>query len=140
MSTLSTANIESKAANTPPVIKDLNGTECGQFCRAWINFNGTGTVEIRDNFNISSLTDDGTGQYTLNFTNGMPNANYCFAGTTGRPEATTSAVHSIEIPDGGVLSSIMTTTALKINVVYVTSSANRTNIDRQFVSVAVFGG
>ena len=43
MSTLSTANITSKAANTPPVIKDLNGTECGTFCRAWVNFDGTGT-------------------------------------------------------------------------------------------------
>ena len=71
MSTLSTANIESKAANTPPVIKDLNGTEVGQFARAWVNFNGTGTVAIRDSFNVSSITDNGTGNYTVTFTNAM---------------------------------------------------------------------
>ena len=58
MSTLSTANIQTKAANTPPVIKDVNGAECGQFCRAWINFNGTGTVAIRDSFNVAALTDN----------------------------------------------------------------------------------
>jgi hypothetical protein len=76
MSTLSTANIQSKAANTPPVIKDLNGTECGQLCRAWINFDGTGTVAIRGSFNVSSITDNGTGNYTVTFANAMANANY----------------------------------------------------------------
>lgn len=76
MSTLSTANIESKAANTPPVIKDLNGTECGRFCRAWVNFNGTGTVAIRDSFNVSSITDNGTGQYTVNFTTNFNDISY----------------------------------------------------------------
>ena len=80
MSTLSTANIESKAANTPPVIKDLNGTECGQFVRAWVNFNGTGTVAIRDSFNVSSITDNGTGDYTANFATALANANYCISG------------------------------------------------------------
>ncbi len=63
MSTLSTANIESKTANTPPVIKELNGVECGQFARAWVKFDGTGTVGIEDSFNVSSITDYGTGQY-----------------------------------------------------------------------------
>ena len=77
MSTLSAANIQTKAANTPPVIKDLNGTECGQFCRAWINFNGTGTVAIRDSFNVAAITDNDTGRYQITFTNAMANANYC---------------------------------------------------------------
>lgn len=82
MSTLSTANIESKAANTPPVIKDVNGTECGQFCRAWANFNGAGTVSIRTSFNMASVTDNGTGDYTLTFINAMTDANYCVVCTT----------------------------------------------------------
>lgn len=77
MSTLSTANIESRAANTPPVIKDLNGTECGKFCRAWVNFNGAGTLAVRDSFNVDSVTDVATGKYTVNFTNGFGNTNYC---------------------------------------------------------------
>jgi hypothetical protein len=45
-------------------------------CRAWVNFNGTGTVAIRASANVTSITDNGTGQYTVNFTNAMPDANY----------------------------------------------------------------
>lgn len=44
--------------------------------RAWVNFNGTGTVAIRDSGNVSSITDNGTGNYTVNFTTAMPDANY----------------------------------------------------------------
>jgi hypothetical protein len=45
-------------------------------CRAWVNFNGTGTIAIRGSGNVSSITDGGTGQYTVNFTTAMPDANY----------------------------------------------------------------
>lgn len=45
-------------------------------CRAWVNFNGTGTPAIRASGNVSSITDNGTGDYTANFTNAMPDANY----------------------------------------------------------------
>jgi hypothetical protein len=44
--------------------------------KAWVNFNGTGTVAIRAAFNVTSITDNGTGNYTVNFTNAMPDANY----------------------------------------------------------------
>jgi hypothetical protein len=43
---------------------------------AWVNFNGTGTVAIRASYNVSSITDNGTGDYTVNFTNAMTDANY----------------------------------------------------------------
>jgi len=46
--------------------------------RAWVNFNGTGTVAIRASVNVSSITDNGTGLYTINFTTAMPDANYNF--------------------------------------------------------------
>jgi len=46
-------------------------------CRAWVNFNGTGVVAIRASGNVSSITDNGTGHYTVNFTNAMPDVNYC---------------------------------------------------------------
>jgi hypothetical protein len=52
-------------------------------CRAWVNFNGTGTVAIRDEGNVSSITDNGTGQYTLNFTTAMPDVNYCVTTSSG---------------------------------------------------------
>jgi len=52
-------------------------------CRAWVNFNGTGTPAIRGSGNVSSITDNGTGDYTLNFTSAMPDANYSVVGVTG---------------------------------------------------------
>jgi hypothetical protein len=46
-------------------------------CRAWVNFNGTGTVAIRASGNVSSITDNSTGNYTVNFTTAMPDVNFC---------------------------------------------------------------
>ena len=48
--------------------------------RAWVNFNGTGTVAIRASYNVTSITDNGTGVYTVNFTTAMSDANYAVAG------------------------------------------------------------
>ena len=50
-------------------------------CRAWVNFNGTGTVAIRASGNVSSITDNGVGNYGINFTTAMPDANYAFSGS-----------------------------------------------------------
>lgn len=55
-------------------------------CRAWVNFNGTGTVAIRASGNVSSITDNGTGDYTVNFTTAMPDANYAFTLTGSRAD------------------------------------------------------
>ena len=49
-------------------------------CRAWVNFNGTGTVAIRGSGNVTSITDNGTGSYTVNFTTATPDANYSVKG------------------------------------------------------------
>jgi len=58
------------------------GTLLEQFgCRAWVNFNGTDTVAIRASGNVSSITDNGTGDYTVNFTTAMPDANYSAVGS-----------------------------------------------------------
>lgn len=56
-------------------------------CRAWVNFNGTGTVAIRASGNVSSITDNGVGDYTVNFTTAMPDANYCAALSCRRSSA-----------------------------------------------------
>ena len=53
-------------------------------CRAWVNFNGTGTVAIRASGNVSSITDLGVGTYTVNLAAGMPDANFAILGTGGR--------------------------------------------------------
>jgi hypothetical protein len=50
-------------------------------CVAWVNFNGTGTVAIRASYNVSSITDNGTGDYTINYTNALADANYSFVVT-----------------------------------------------------------
>jgi hypothetical protein len=53
-------------------------------CRAWVNFNGTGTVAIRASGNVSSITDNGTGSYAINLTTAMPDVNYaCVMATKG---------------------------------------------------------
>jgi len=49
--------------------------------KAWVNFNGTGTVAIRRAFNVSSITDIATGVYTINLTNAMPDLNYAILGS-----------------------------------------------------------
>jgi hypothetical protein len=48
--------------------------------KAWVNFNGTGTIAIRASFNVSSITDNGVGDYTVNFTTAMTDANYAISG------------------------------------------------------------
>ena len=84
-------------------------------CRAWVNFNGTGTPAIRASGNVSSITDGGTGLYTINFTNAMPDANYVISGVVaksadrdnwvlgGRPNNSSSAFVSTNDSAGGVL-------------------------------------
>jgi hypothetical protein len=51
--------------------------------KAWVNFNGTGTVAIRAAFNVSSITDNGVGDYTINMTTALVDANYSVSGSTG---------------------------------------------------------
>jgi len=68
--TLTTPNINSAPFAT------VTGTTPIYPCRAWVNFDGTGTPAIRASGNVSSITDNGTGDYTINFTVAMPDANY----------------------------------------------------------------
>ena len=51
------------------------------FSRAWVNFNGVSTVSIRDDGNVSSISDGGTGLYTMNFSSNFSSVNYCLLGT-----------------------------------------------------------
>ncbi len=87
MSTLSVGTIRSNTS-APPTVQNTSGTEIGTFCRAWVNFNGTGTVAIRASFNVSSITDNGVGDYTVNYTTAMPDANYATYGITEGVAAT----------------------------------------------------
>jgi hypothetical protein len=75
MSTLRCTNLQdTSGSNSLTTAQIYNGA-----AKAWVNFNGTGTVAIRAQFNVSSITDNGTGQYTVNFTTAMPDVNYAIA-------------------------------------------------------------
>jgi hypothetical protein len=76
--TLTTPNINSAQFAT------VTGTAPIYPCRAWVNFNGTGTVAIRASGNVSSITDNGTGDYTVNFTTALPDADYSLVATGHR--------------------------------------------------------
>jgi len=62
--------------------------------KAWVSFTGTGTVTIRASYNVSSITDNGTGDYTINFTNALPDANYSVVSTAGWPQRANSSINS----------------------------------------------
>jgi len=71
MSTIKTETLSTPSNSTVPVDTVVNGT-----AKAWVNFNGTGAVAIRRAFNVASITDNGTGNYTVNFTTAMADADY----------------------------------------------------------------
>lgn len=72
MSTIRTDTLTNAAGTkSVPVATVVDGS-----AKAWVNFNGTGTVAIRASFNVSSITDNGVGDYTVNFTTAMADANY----------------------------------------------------------------
>jgi hypothetical protein len=103
------------------------GSVGGQLCRAWVNFDGTGTVAIRASYNVSSITDNGVGDYTVNFTTAMPDANYAVTVTSKSDGANTgySAVAK---------NAAQTTTAFSV-ITIDTSGVQR---DTSQVSVAIF--
>jgi len=99
-------------------------------CVAWVNFTGIGTVTIRASYNVSSITDNGTGEYTVNFTNAMPDANYSYQicarddnNGMGVPTAQADPTRSV------------TTTALPIIYNY---PLNQLYYDPETMTVAVF--
>lgn len=96
MSTLTVATVKSNSSS-PPVFQNTSGTEVGTLCRAWINFDGTGTVAIRAQFNVSSITDNGTGDYTLNFATAMSDTSYAVLGTnSGTTSPNRAVAHAID--------------------------------------------
>ena len=102
-----------------------------QLCRAWINFNGTSTVAIRACFNVSSITDNGTGDYSVTYTTAMPDANYAAVKSAAFQGANYSADYT------GVVS--QTTTAFRFYTGYTSNTANTSiNSDVTYIEVAVF--
>ena len=96
-------------------------------CRAWVNFNGTGTPAIRASGNVSSITDNGTGDYTVNFTTAMPDVNYTRVVNKGVSGGFfTSAFDNITAP---------TTSAFRLGV---RGEGGGTYTDIEYIHVSVF--
>jgi hypothetical protein len=101
-------------------------------CRAWVNFNGTGTPAIRASGNVTSITDNGTGDYTVNFTTAMPDANYAVSGTNAF-SSSNSSVYAIKPRSNTDL----TTTSVRILSTY--ASGGTTDVwDANTITIAIF--
>jgi hypothetical protein len=118
MSTLRVNTIQNQAGTGQPSISGL--------AQAWVNFNGTSTVAIRAALNVTSITDNGTGDYTLNFTTAMTDANYSVVGSAGNTDNSLNAYPAVP--------TALTTTTARIGV----ASTGGTGSDRSQVCCAVF--
>jgi len=96
-------------------------------CRAWVNFDGTGTVSIRASGNVSSITDNGTGDYTVNFATAMPDANYAVSGSANTNGGNSSV--------GLDLGTAPTSSAFRIGISNTNSGAL---FDSEIVTVIIF--
>jgi hypothetical protein len=109
---------------------ELDGAQSGSApiyaARAWVNFNGTGTVAIRASGNVSSITDNGTGDYTVNFTTALADANYSILSIGNRSQAWITALNDTAAAP----------TSSAVRIATVTSSF--TFADPPYVNVAIF--
>ena len=96
-------------------------------CRAWVNFNGTGTVAIRASGNVSSITDRATGEYTVNFTNAMPDTNYSVSG---------AAADAVSQPTFVATKDSATTLTTSVQIYMVKSAVGY--FDNTIISVQIF--
>lgn len=109
--------------------KDRTGTYNRYGASAWVNFNGTGTVAIRDSKNVSSITDIGTGDYTINFSSAFLNTNYAALITWGG----TASAYGGKVYDDATP---RTVSALRVVTVTLAPAA----VDVAQFACAVFGG
>jgi len=114
----------------------LDGAQSGSApiygARAWVNFNGTGVVAIRASGNVSSITDNGTGDYTVNFTTAMPDANYAVT-SMGTDGGSSNSGLVVSFTTAGVNS----TSNVRVQTVF-TSSASNSRVDFTTVALSVF--
>jgi hypothetical protein len=132
MSTLKVNTVQHNTTGFNNVVQftDGAGTENGTLCRAWVNFNGTGTVAIRDDFNVSSITDNGTGDYTVNFSNALSDSNFSFVGST-EGDAANNGTHHLVLPFG------YSPSASSVRVWSASTDVGGL-FDKTYISVAIF--
>jgi hypothetical protein len=130
--TTDTQTLTNKTLTTPNIdlaqFATVSGTAPIYPCRAWVNFNGTGTVAIRGSANVTSITDNSAGNYTVNFTTAMPDANYC-TNVTGTHDAGAYVGF-------GVIANDAPPTTSGVTIDFLNQAANQ--IDVSFAQVSVF--
>lgn len=125
MSTIKTNTLQNVAGTlSVPVDTVVQGS-----AKAWVNFNGTGTVAIRAAFNVSSITGNGTGDYTVNFTTAMQDANYSAAISPPKNDGSTAY---------GFVSSSASSGQTSATLRYLTVSTGGVPSDYSNNSVAIF--
>jgi hypothetical protein len=102
-------------------------------CKAWVNFNGTGTVAIRASGNVTSITDLGTGRYTITFTNALTDANYCVTSACS-PSGSTTMYSPLVFAGAPWATAAPSTTAFSI----VTNKHDTNVSDTSYITLAVF--
>lgn len=129
----STSNGLVQSADGSGIIKlQSNGVTTNAL--AWVNFNGTGTVAIRSSYNVSSITDNGTGNYTVNFANALSDANYsAVLGAQGNTSASNNGYATLYPATSGNMT--QTTSIVQIRGV---NGANAL-ADLEVVCLSVFG-
>ena len=125
MSTLKVTNIAGLSGSSTDVMAGL--------AKTWVNFNGTGTPAARDSFNFASITDNGTGDQTVNFSNSLSNGNYMWSGSTGTSSAQSNWLSTPASQDP---TSMMQTGSVRVKNSYAN---NTTNSDLQYVGIQVTG-
>lgn len=136
MSTIKAANLQNTGSGAP-AFKNSSGTEIGQLAKAWVNFNGRNTPSIRDSFNVSSITDNATGAYTVNFTNAMANTNYATMCSQGDGSSDSSIPYLTYLSIGGFQQTVsITTSSVKV---YSTIYNRSSDYDALYNFVAIFG-
>lgn len=101
--------------------------------KAWVNFNGTGTVAIRSSLNTSSITDNGTGNYTVNFATALGDANYAW---TGSADGYTNNTNGAYVSHGPTNTYSIIKSATQLRAVTMNDSGSV--LDPSQVSVVVF--
>ena len=128
MSTLRCTNLQdTSGGNSLTTAQIYNGA-----AKAWVNFNGTGVVAMRANFNVSSITDNAEGDYTINFTTALTDANYTATFMLGRDTTNidvSAAVHPTTLP---------TSSALRIRTAFTSQVGQTLYADLTRIMVSVF--
>ena len=103
-------------------------SQAGKEVVAWVTFNGTGTVAIRDHYNVSSIDDNGTGKYTINFASALANSNYAVAGNAQKGDSNDDGNMTAQF-GGANGTNDPTTTAVRVQTGYL----DNTKVDSAYV-------